>query len=43
MAALTGAEPISAENLKAALDQLKSELGGGYYSIATLAARTQAR
>lgn len=34
MATLTGAEPISAANLKAALDQLKSELGGGYCSIA---------
>lgn len=29
MAALTGDEPISAKNLKAALDQLKNELGGG--------------
>ena len=27
--ALTGNEPISAANLKAALDQLKNELGGG--------------
>ena len=29
MATLTGAEPISAANLKTALDQLKNELGGG--------------
>lgn len=27
--ALTGSEPISAANLKDALDQLKNELGGG--------------
>lgn len=25
----TGSEPISAANLKAAIDQLKSEMGGG--------------
>lgn len=27
--AVTGADPISAENLKAVVDQLKNELGGG--------------
>ena len=27
--AVTGAEPISAANLKAVVDQLKNELGGG--------------
>ena len=35
MATLTGAEPISAANLKAALDQLKTELGGGSFSLTT--------
>ena len=43
MATLTGAEPISAANLKAALDQLKSELGGGSLSMTTRTARGRAR
>lgn len=37
--AVTGADPISAENLKAVVDQLKNELGGGSFSMTTKVSR----